>query len=315
MIKHYQEVLKCNKCGKTVHANQACSKLSPKQLEALKVEDLDWTCDKCLSESPRRKSSFIIPDDDSDEEDDEVPENCRIATKSLMKNISREVKKVVQREMASFAESVDYCTKKIEDLYESLHVFSGKIKELEKKNTHLLNQNTHLQLKLSAVEQQVRNIEQNQLDDKIDVLAIPEMSDENLSNITDIIAKKINLNPLQIKTIKRIKGRKDQEGIIRIGLGQIETVSVWIKAIKNGNTKAKDIVQNLPSDAAENKIIARRALTTVNKTLLWNAKRKLQNTYELIWFQNGKVLARKGDNDEVIVMMEPLMGLLFLLMP
>ncbi|KOB64369.1 Uncharacterized protein OBRU01_24432, partial [Operophtera brumata] len=57
--------LECINCGKVVHASQACSGLTGKQLSALRNADtLDWTCHECRINSPKLKSSFITPDED-----------------------------------------------------------------------------------------------------------------------------------------------------------------------------------------------------------------------------------------------------------
>ncbi|KOB64649.1 Membrane fusion protein, partial [Operophtera brumata] len=152
--------LECNKCAKIVHANQLCSSLSSKQLSALRnADNLEWTCEECRRELPRR-SSFVIPEEDEEEVDEAGGySQCNMFDMAkLLRNIYIEVKKVVQSEMVLINDSVGGCRKKIDDLTDTLEVFSGKIKELETSNTHLVNQNKHLELKMAAIEQHLRKI-------------------------------------------------------------------------------------------------------------------------------------------------------------
>ncbi|KOB65738.1 Uncharacterized protein OBRU01_20091, partial [Operophtera brumata] len=61
-----------------VHASQACSGLTGKQLSALRNADtLDWTCHECRINSPKLKSSFITPDEDDEEDEEEVLVNSK----------------------------------------------------------------------------------------------------------------------------------------------------------------------------------------------------------------------------------------------
>ncbi|CAK1577889.1 unnamed protein product [Parnassius mnemosyne] len=56
--------LECSKCEKIVHASQACTNLSTKQIAALRNADsLEWTCKECQRYTSIRRS-YIIPEEE-----------------------------------------------------------------------------------------------------------------------------------------------------------------------------------------------------------------------------------------------------------
>ncbi|CAG5024312.1 unnamed protein product [Parnassius apollo] len=295
--------LECNKCGKIVHANQSCTGLSSKQLSALRnAENLEWTCEDCRKESPHRKS-FIIPEDDDDDTDGiQLGESGSTAMSKILRDISLEVKKAVKMELASVNESLSSWCIKMDTINATLEILTEKVKDLEKKNMYLTNQNTHLELKVNAMEQQIRIMEQKQLDNVLEITGIPEDKDENLEKLSSKIASKLNVEKRQAYMVKRLKGRDGKEGVIQVVLQQEEQVDQWIRAARTETIALEDITPNAPNpEVAKRRVLLRRALTKANKTLLWQTKQTLKETYKYIWFQGGKVLARKFDNDKPVI--------------
>ncbi|CAG4942954.1 unnamed protein product [Parnassius apollo] len=129
------------------------------QLAALRnrraTENLEWTCEVCCRETPRQRS-FVIQEEE--EEDDEEllltqgTDSGSNAMKKLLSDISFEVKKAVKKEIGSVNEALSSCCQKMDGIMDTLVTISGKIKELENKNTYLTNQNKHLELKIDAME-------------------------------------------------------------------------------------------------------------------------------------------------------------------
>ncbi|CAG5016864.1 unnamed protein product [Parnassius apollo] len=149
LIAKKSAILECNTCSKTVHATQACTSLTSKQLAALRnTENLEWTCEVCCRETPRQRS-FVIQEEE--EEDDEEllltqgADSGSNAMKKLLSDISIEVKKAVKKEIGSVNEALSSCCQKMDGIMDTLVTISGKIKELGNKNTYLTNQNKHHQ--------------------------------------------------------------------------------------------------------------------------------------------------------------------------
>ncbi|CAG4987981.1 unnamed protein product [Parnassius apollo] len=240
--------LECNKCGKIVHANQLCTGLSSKQLSALgNAENLEWTCEDCRKESPHRKS-FIIPEDDDDDTDGiQLGESGSTAMSKLLRDISLQVKKAVKMELASVNESLSSWCIKMDTINATLEILTEKVKDLEKKNMYLTNQNTHLELKVNAMEQQIRNMEQKQLDNVLEITGIPEDKDENLEKLSSKLASKLNVEKRQASMVKRLKGRDGKEGVIQVVLQQEEQVDQWIRAARTETIALEDITPNAPN--------------------------------------------------------------------
>lgn len=295
--------LECSKCGKIVHANQLCSGLPPKQLSALRnSESLDWTCEECSRNSPKKKSSLIVPDEDDDEDiDGAFSQNLgSIDAQKLLRDISSSVKKIVRKETEAIEDSMNYFGKKIEEFGGMMEVFTGKIKELENKQTYLLNKNKHLETKVSSLEVQIRKMEQSNLETKVEIAGVPKSTNENITEIACNVAKLLDLDHKNIVNVKRADGRTGSDGPLLVELADTELAVNWARASKKEAKPilAEHVVPGIPQEAAKSKVIVRRALTKANKTLLWNAQQKLRPAYKYVWFQAGKVLVKKGDNDK-----------------
>lgn len=306
IIAKKSPILECNKCSKIVHANQGCTGLSSKQLSALRnTENLEWTCEECRKESPRRKSFVSLEEDDEEEEDEilmcQEGSSKTNAMKKLLSDISNEVKKAVKKEIASVNEAIASCCQKMDGIMETMEMISGKIKELEKRNVCLTNQYKHLELKMGAMEQHIGVLEQKQLNNVIEVTGVPKVANDNLENISHKLAGKLNLEPKYISTATRLRGKNGKEGIIQITFNKEEQVDQWIRAAKKDTLFAENVVTCVDPVVAKSKVMVRRALSFANKNLLWQTKLKLRDTHKYIWFQGGKILVRKNENDKATV--------------
>ncbi|CAG4962456.1 unnamed protein product [Parnassius apollo] len=226
LIAKKSTILECNTCSKTVHATQACTRLTSKQLAALRnTENLEWTCEICRRETPRQRS-FVIQEEE--EEDDE-----ELLLTQGTDSGSNAMKKVTKR--------------------------------------HIIRE-----LKIDAMEQYIGNLEQKQLNNTFEVAGVPEIKDENTEIILNTLATKLNIVKKEITTVKRLKGKNGKEGVIQVSFKQEEQVDQWIKAARKVTILAEDIVSCPDPATARTKIMIRRALSSANKTLLWQAKQKLK---------------------------------------
>lgn len=297
--------LECSKCGKVVHANQGCSGLPAKQIAALRLsESLEWNCDECSRISPRRKTSFIVPEEDEEDDMDRaIDQNTsQIDVKKLLRDISLEVKKIVRKENETFEEALNFFGKKFEEFGDKINVFSERITELEKKQVSLVNKNKHLETKVSSLEVQIRKMEQSGLDKMVEIAGIPKANNEDIKTIAGNVAKLLIVDENDIKSVKRTEGRPGSDGQLLVELKDAECAASWAQASKKETAPilAEHVVPSIQQEAAKLKVIVRRALSKTNKTLLWNAQQKLRPSYKYVWFQAGKVLARKGDGDKPI---------------
>lgn len=297
--------VECSKCGKTQHARVSCSGISNKQMLALRANDnLEWTCQECRSESPKRTSIVVPEDDPASEDEDEFHDTTQVSpsinVKKFLQDITNKVQKTVKTELQEIEKSLMYCSEKVDEFVEAMAAFKEKIKDLETKNTAMINKNTHLETKLSAMEQRVCELEQDRLISQLVVIGVPHEENEDLDQVTQAIATKINTNPADVKTTKRLSGRGGKPGLLKIELTGPETRDKWVKLAREKTIIATDIIPTHSASANDpKKIYIHEAITDYHQNLLWQAKKDLHDIYKYVWCRNGRILARKMDKGRV----------------
>lgn len=260
--------------------------------------NLEWNCSECHRHSPVRKS-FIIPEEDDDEDKltskPSTSSNFPINMNQLLSNISNEVQKIVQKELEPLQASIEFCTGKIDDFVEAIKMMKQKLKEMENKNNYLCNKITHYETKITSLEQRLNELDQDKLNNCIEITGIPYVKNEEPLQITSIIAEKMGIDKQKIKSVKRTNTNQNI-GILQVELGHTRDVECWTRAAKQVNLTSADILSDT-SNEAPTKIYIRFALSQVNRKLMWMAKQQLRQEYKYIWFQNGKVLVKKGEVD------------------
>ncbi|CAG5023260.1 unnamed protein product [Parnassius apollo] len=292
--------LECSKCEKFVHATQACTNLSTKQIAALRNADsLEWTCKDCQRFTPVRKS-YIIPEEEEKVEQNEQTQDHSyskpsIDIKKLLKDISKEVGVTIKRELEPIESSISYCHDKLDEVLDNVDVLKRRIIELETKNIALNNKNNNLEIRINVLEQKIGELEQKQYSNKIELTGISDIDNINHHQVTKILASKLDMDANSVKSIKQIEGRKGKDGYLLLELSDETESEKWIQAAKMKILKINDILPNAPMiyNEGKDRIMLRRALTKTNKIILWNAKKQLGSEYKYIWFKNGHIFARK----------------------
>ncbi|KOB64785.1 Uncharacterized protein OBRU01_23644 [Operophtera brumata] len=299
--------LECNKCGSMVHANTTCTELSNKQLNVVRSADnLDWTCNPCIQKSLRR-GSYLIPEEDAEEDEEFAGSprfiNSPVDTTKFLAEISAEMDKLLKREMKETNKAIQYCCGKVDDCLEFMETFKEKIKELEKKNIDLNNKNKHLELHMQALEQRVNESEQKVLSKVLEIQSIPSAENENIIEVSKVLARKLQVSVDHIKTAKRMPTKTGKPAFIQIKLCDEEKTSEWVTAARSANLISSDIVSHLPEKDARTKSSqrVRKALTHHYKNLLWVTKQELKDTYKYMWCKDGRVLARKSDKERITI--------------
>lgn len=294
--------IECNKCKIVVHSKNECSGLNSKQLSALDaVDSLEWTCNDCSSKMGKKTSLFTPEDEDEDEEEKLVT----LEVKKFMKDITREMDKLLKRELKrelnELTSSVQFISDKLDDSLEKMEVFQQKIKTLEQKNVDLLNKNIFLENRISAIEQRFNEAEQYKMINVIEVAEVPVLNDENVQVLATKIANKLNVQMENVKKAKRMNSRAGRPGVIHIEMENEDSKNLWVAAARATDIKAGDLLSNLEREQRDAKVFVREALTPFQKNLLWKSKQTLKDIFKYVWCRHGKVLARKQDNDKVII--------------
>ncbi|KOB59281.1 Uncharacterized protein OBRU01_25320 [Operophtera brumata] len=290
LLNKKSTVLECVRCQKVVHATSICSGLSAKQLGALKAaENLEWTCNDCNQNSFRRKS-FVTLDEHDNEEDDEISApGTAFDVKQLLQDLKKEVKNIVTQEIRAVSASLQYCSEKVDEFTESMDALTSKVKDMEKKIAHLDNQNRSSLLKIEFLEQRNVELEQQQLGDHVEIAGIPDSNDVDLPKLVESLVVKLGAPKDDVVSVRRLPSRRTGSGPVQVRVRQESTRQQLMSSARESTIIAKDLMPNLTGSPATEKIYIRKALTTYNKSLLWQAKQEMKGIYKYIWIRDGKI--------------------------
>lgn len=305
-ISKRSPVLECNKCGKMVHGTTTCSELTNKQIAAVRAtENIEWTCQDCHNSSLKR-SSFFTPNN-YDIDNDAIPHDSpslAMNMKYILKELTKEMEKAIQREMKDFIKSLQYQSDKMDEIVESIDFCKQTIQELKRKNTELLNKNSNLETRISALEQIQRESEQNKINDQLEIFNIPNIEIEETKLIVEDIATKLKMpidDIIQVK-LKRKTKQNDLPGTVQLKMKNEETVQKWLYASKSNKILLKELVTKEHKISSNKTVFMKESLTPYNKKLLWNAKEKLKETYKFIWCKKGVIRVRKNNDSHPIIL-------------
>ncbi|CAK1579710.1 unnamed protein product [Parnassius mnemosyne] len=306
--------VECNRCEKLVHLSTACAGLTNKQVSALRATDsLEWTCQDCHNQSPKRRSIVVPEDDDDEPRAASSAGNFQIDIKNLLEDISKEMQKTIRREIKDIHQTLQFHTEKVDEAMENLEACQKTIIELKKKNIELTNKNSNLETRLAAIEQRMQDMEQHKLAMCVDIVNLTQKDNEDPMVIAQEIAGKLKQPTSDVIHAERLPGKKEHPGPIRVQLKSQITQDKWLETYKQITKKipvpaAKGVITEQAKSDVETtslgfkSIIIREALTAYNKHLLWNAKQELKSTFKYIWMKKGVLRVRKeGQNEKPII--------------
>lgn len=287
--------LECSRCNKSVHASTSCAKLTSKQLAALRnSEGLEWSCEECLNNVSRRSSFFVPQDDSSDDEDRPSGFN----QKKLISSITREMQKIIKSEIGDLTAAMEHISGQVADLEDIVKKQEFTIKSLVNKNTELSNKNKNLELRMSATEQQLNELEQKMLSGTMEVAGIPETPNQDIEQVMLKIAENLGVDVNDIATVRRMPKPKDrpQPGLIVVDVKSNAVRNKWLFAAKKKEIIARNILPQLPTEQSTRRVYIREALTHRTKTLLYNAQQKLKDSYKYVWCKSGVIYVKKTED-------------------
>ncbi|KAI5637842.1 hypothetical protein NE865_09497 [Phthorimaea operculella] len=290
----------CSRCEAIVHERAECSGLNNKQRAALHAADaLEWVCSDCHQTS--RRTSFLSAGDDEEVEDTVAD---AVDIQQIIDRINKEVNKIVMRELAAVMKSANYACDKVDEFEKSLAETKDTIKNLERKQVALKNQNINLETRVGALEQRLEIMEQAALSDQIEIAGVPFQDNENVLKIVSEVGRLLQVADTgdnQVRAARRLPARKDRAGVILVQLKDESCRSQWIQAGRSAGLEASSLLPNLNAAAGAEKIYVREALTGHLKYLLGKAKTDLKatNKFKFVWSRYGKIFVRKSENSKI----------------
>ncbi|CAH2210141.1 jg1043 [Pararge aegeria aegeria] len=182
---------------------------------------------------------------------------------------------------------------------QSIKAQDTKINTLDHKNQDLVNKTKHLELRVAVLEQGARQVEQNALSASLEIAGLPDFSPVELNNVITAVASKLDVDEGEIQSTQRLSSGMDKPCTILLELKSKNARNKWITASKEKSISVAQILPNVVKEKADNRVFIREALTKHVKTLLYNAKLKLCNSFQFVWCKDGKVCARKTNNSKI----------------
>ncbi|KAJ2952375.1 hypothetical protein O0L34_g4659 [Tuta absoluta] len=200
--------------------------------------------------------------------------------------------------------SVKYASEKVDEFDKSMAEAKVIIKNLERKQVALKNQNINLETRVGALEQRLELMEQAALSDHIEIAGIPFQDNENVLNIVNEVGRLMQVactGDNQVRAARRLPARKDRPGVILVQLNNESCRAQWIQAGRSAGLEVSKLLPSLNAAAGAEKVYVREALTGRLKYLLGKAKTDFKDTnkFKFVWSRYGKIFVRKSENSKI----------------
>lgn len=292
--------IQCSKCSRWLHAT--CADITYDQLATFATEAVDWKCKSCIVPAKHKRVSVILPDvEDNDNTDTEPvlqspPSNC---SEKILQDIRRQIRVIVEEELKR---SLQFFSDKIDDYQEKIDKFEEKTKTMEGQNKDLSNRCTHLKLKCELLEQKINDMEQVNMENKLEICGLQRAENENVQDLTRRLCEAIQQNPKDIIKVYR-KESKAPSTHKRNASTLVVTLrdgcrDNWLEKSRSTKITGRNIGRE--DDA---KVFMREALTPATAFLLWKAKSELKekNIFKYVWCKRGTILIRRADEEKIHV--------------
>lgn len=234
-------------------------------------------CDKCLVW--KHRGCLSMPQKTYDRiSKSNQPWHCEPCEKTKDKNLVK-----------TKAYTIDDVMAKLQDMEHKYNALFGKFEEQ-------LEMNQKLQNELLEIKKKLNKKEQAEINNNIIIQGIPEMQNENLTNIVNKLGEKLEVSLEGKYTACRL-GRNDDQRCRAI------RVVFQNQADKSNLLKSKNRLQLGSRQLGynnNNKVYLNHDLTKINLDIFKAAKiYKNEHNYKYIWIKNGNILLRKDETSRV----------------
>lgn len=222
-------------------------------------------------------------------------ESHNMNLESTIKELNNKLEIVyeIQKNTNFYAEKYDELLRCHQETLEMLKDTNRKLQDVKNRCVHLETLN-------GALEIRVRSLEQAERSQNIEIIGVEYKEKENLKEVVDTIAQKLDVDSTGIERAWRLRGTKhnaNSRGII------VKLRTEGIKQKWLDNRKKMHVNTDIfPNSTCSTKVFINEDLTKFNRELLWQAKqRKKENLLKYVWVKNGRVLCKKDDEDRTRV--------------
>lgn len=197
----------------------------------------------------------------------------------------------------------------LKEICTSQQFVGAKYDELLKKNLELENlcndlrtENIKLKEETNKLSKDIRKVEKNLNDKKIEIHGITERANEDINELVKTIGNSFNLNintediDEAYRVHKKASIRKNNPIIVSFSKKKDKEQFLLMRKNKSLFT------DEIGLSDTRSQIFINEYLPKQTKELLWNTKKlKNEKKYKYLWIKNGTILLRKHENSQVIV--------------
>jgi len=197
--------------------------------------------------------------------------------------------------------SIKLMSSKYDEVLKTMGRHDKEIKQQSKAIQNLEKESKENNAEVKALQEKINEMEQYSRNRNIEISGIPETETENLYQIINKLAQKININSGadDIDVVHRIPSKKrDVPPRIIVQFKTRQARDLWVNTKKRGLLSSDAIGGNgppLPVYISEH-------LTPQMKQLLWKTKQVARESgYTMVWCKNSKILVKKNIGDPNII--------------
>ncbi|CAK1589849.1 unnamed protein product [Parnassius mnemosyne] len=198
---------------------------------------------------------------------------------------------VLENSVQFNCDQYDHVQKKME----LLSVNKKAIESLESKMDLLTNENRLLQLEINTNNQRDRLL-------NLEIVGVPEIKDEDLTNLIISIAKQSNvtISPNDILEVNRVTPKIKQQGRPKNIIAKLKSRLLKDNII-SGTRKNRLTTKDLAIHGSVRPVYVNEHLTQFNKLLLKKCRETAKlKQYQYIWTKNGRIYVRKNDTSPAL---------------
>lgn len=298
-------VIHCYNCNNKYHHTTCCSLASSTYKGMSKSNRANWLCKfgSCAKRDQSPNLSMVFEnirmqkkqrrEDSEDSESSSVSKKHRrneTVSLALASDINETKKNIseIKEKMSEFSE----IKKAISNLNTLLETMNKTIADLREENRAKDKTIEYMQEKINVMEQTLieKNVEvknANEVDEPIDLVML--------------LASKANANIAKHNIVDVYRQKRSKKIIVKfdtIVAKKEFTLKVKAQKIKSGELKTQNGTYAEITNQRNETIFVNDELTALNKKLLWMAKNKARSkNWKFVWVRNGKILAKKSEND------------------
>ena len=286
-LQNVKEVIYCTGgCENYFHAK--CTNLkNVENVRKLGARKDQWKCSSC------KESSNL-----------EMMQTQEVDLKKLTQQISEIHSKLPYIEKTNetvrdLETSVKFISTKFDDFQQEITEMKKTVRELSSKSEMLKSENFNLKQTVDRLETKLGEMEQQQLQENIEAIGIPETREESTDEIVGEVAKAIGieLKKEDIKKIDRISTGKDKPRKIVAQLSSKTVRDNWLHKFRAKKVLLASVIKpTFPNSH----VYLNEQLTMNNRKLLYETKQFAKtNGIRFVWIRDGRILTKENETARV----------------